>query len=201
LKGYATFILFFLLSTMLLLPHTLPPKNNSLSPAYSAHSALSQQIAFKRTILPSAQYAYDFLKPYLEAIDSAAPSTAQPIKFTFASSSFSIAAQAAKNEAKKEIIRAAILSQWQKNLIDANTNDFSFEIYCKDYSEGFEPPPPPTTSPAPALWEKCASHITFYEDKLTNKTIVKLDTGIFTKATHLPTGTSSQGEFFPAELN
>jgi len=199
LRGYATFILFFLLSTIILLPHTAPKNNTPLSPAYAAYATTSQQIAFKRTLAPSAQHAYDSLKPYLQAIDSA-PAQPQQFKFTFASAVFSLPPQMAKEEAKKEIIRAAILSQWQKNLINANTADFFFEIYCKDYG-GAESVAPPATTPSPALWEKCASRIIFYEDKITNKTTVKLDAGIFTKATHLPTGTSSQGGLFPTELS
>lgn len=180
-KGYVSFIVFFMLSLLVLLPLTThPDATQPLSSSYASQTTLNEHIALKRAIANSSQYSYTQLK-------------LMPSFNSFGS------------KLKEEATRQEILATWSGVLLQYNTNpNFKASIICAPPFFGAMPqaPQPPAQLPAAlaSLWASCASHIT-YITTAGNVEIVQINPKIILTTTHLPSNTSASSEIFPMELS
>lgn len=147
-KGYASFVLFFLLSLILLTPFILRSQNQSppsLASAFSAQEALNSHLSLSRSIAPIAQQAYDESKPALYAPTESSSLT---------------------DDEKEQIVRAAILQKWSDFETSWNENSgANSNISCapSGVSQSQYFPAPENLSPSLFdFWQSCQNNIQFY---------------------------------------
>lgn len=182
-KGYVSFILFFILSLVVLAPLTLQfqtPPSPSIALALAAQESLNNHLAFSRSLLPAAQDAYDDTKLVL-----AAPA---PSPLT--------------EDEKEQIVRAAILQKWSELEFVWNENsNANVKISCSPPAE-FQSQSIPAPQSLPPnlsdLWQSCAKNIQFSYLQASPKITIS---GVLASSSYQSTNASAQTEIYPMELD